>query len=85
MQGGQAIRGPSTVTAGGTMQVEVGSGSSSLEVNFGPGGETHTIPVPADGTVTIPIPPAAGPFVTISVGKGLDRKSIIIEVISSPP
>ena len=84
MQGGQAIRGPSTVTAGGTMQVEVGSGSSSLEVSF-PGGETQTIPVPADGKVTIPVPLGTSPAVTVSVGKGLDRKSVIIEVISSPP
>lgn len=85
MQGGQAIRGPSTASAGGTIEVEVGSSSKSIDVNLGGPNETQTLPVPTNGKVTFPIPPGAGPWLTVSIGVGLDRKYIRIEIISPSP
>lgn len=85
MQGGQAIRGPATATPGGTISVEVGSNGPSIEINLGGPNDTQTVPVPPDGKVTFPVPPGAGPWLTISVGKGLDRKFIRIEIIAPTP
>ena len=84
MQNGQSIRGPSTAVAGGTIEIEIGM-AGDVSINLGGPNGSQTIPVPAAGKVTIPVPPGAGPYMTVSVGKGWDRKFLIIEIVSPSP
>lgn len=84
MQSGQSIRGPSSATAGGSVEIELGTGGD-ITVNFGDPNDSEIIPVPAGGKISIPIPPSAGQWMTIAIGEGLDRKFLIIEIISPTP
>ena len=79
-QGGGILRGPSTATAGTSVVVEVASNATSVEVSFGTGQETSTIPIPPGGKVTIPIPSSALGTMTVSIGTGGSRQCINIEV-----
>lgn len=83
-QGGQAIRGPSTAVEGGTIEIEVGSNIKDVEINLGGPNDTYSVHV-SGSKATIPIPPGAGPWITVSVGNGLNRKFIRIEIISTNP
>ena len=79
-QGGKIIRGPSTAMAGTSVVVEVASNAPSVEVSFGTGQETSTIPIPPGGKVTIPIPSSAVGTMTVSIGTGSSRQCLNIEV-----
>ena len=77
------IRGPSTVSQGGTFEVEVGSGDGSVEVSDGGPGSTSSHPVPPGKKVTIPVPPVPGGTVLlVRVGRGLRASVILVEVIA---
>jgi len=84
VQGGQSIQGPSTAAPGGTVTVEVGTNDPSILVDLGGQNGTQTVPVPSDGKVTFPVPPGVA-WITISIGRGLDRKFILIEIITPTP
>ncbi|MEO6596941.1 MAG: hypothetical protein ABIP94_19520 [Planctomycetota bacterium] len=80
-QGG-GIRAPSTVSQGGTIDVEVGTNDASVEVNAG-GPESWSYPVPPGRKVSIPVPTVPGGTVLlIRVGRGLRASVILVEVIS---
>jgi hypothetical protein len=83
-QSGNTIRGPSTVTEGGTLTVEVGAGVTTVYV--GPvGGSAGLVPYPVgpDGRASIPVaavPP--GTILWVATGKkGRHVHVILVEVI----
>ncbi|HEB52967.1 MAG TPA: hypothetical protein ENI87_06920 [bacterium] len=86
MQGSGKIRAPATAQVGGTITVEVGSGITSIEVSLG-GPDVQSFPVPAGGKVTFPVPSGAtgGMVVAVSVGKGLAKKTVLVEIVSTSP
>ncbi|HEX5050331.1 MAG TPA: hypothetical protein VFZ65_01035 [Planctomycetota bacterium] len=80
-QGG-GLRGPSTVTQGGTMEIEVGTNDPTVEVSTG-GPETSSHSVPPGRKVTIPVPPVpGGTILFVTVGRGLRIRVILVEVIA---
>lgn len=85
-QQGEGVRSPSTVTAGGTITVDVGPNDDTVEVTNGSTGTTKNNEVAPGKTASIPIPNVpGGTILYISVGKGPRARSIIVEVISSSP
>lgn len=84
-QAGGTIRGPNTGVAGTTIEVEVTANASSIQVDLGGGVDPLTIPVPPGGTVTVPIPPGTQGTVAIFFGKGLSRRGILVEIVSTNP
>jgi hypothetical protein len=85
VQGKQAIRGPTTAAPGSTIEIEIGSGAKSVDIDFGGPDGPETFEVPPGQKLTIPLPPTAGQWVTITVGTGLDLKTHLIEIISTNP
>lgn len=84
-QGNGILKGPSIAVEGSTIEVEVATGHTSIQVAYGGPDNTRTLPVPSNGRVTVPIPAGSGPAIAISVGRGLNRKFLVIEVISQSP
>lgn len=84
LQGGEGIRGPSTAPAGGTVDVEVAGNEPWVWVNFGPGNVTK-LKVPPSKKVTIPVPPNPGEVFAVTVGKGLNKRSILITIVAPSP
>ena len=77
------IRGPSTVTQGGTIEVDVGTNDGSVEVSSGGPGTTTSHPVPPGKKVSIPVPPVpGGTILFVSVGRGLRARILLVEVIA---
>lgn len=78
------LRGPSTVSSGGSIQVEVASGDKSVYVGQGGQGDRTQVPVPPDRKVTIPVPPVPpGTVIVISVGTGLNSQVLLVEVVDT--
>jgi hypothetical protein len=75
MQGDGAITGPTQAVEGTTIEVQV----------LGGPGNTYSIPVPSNGRVQIPVPPGVGSAIAVSVGTGLKRRFLVVEVISPDP
>ena len=79
---GQSLQAPETVLQGGTIDVQVGPNDSAVQVSSGPG-STTTHDVPGTKAVTIPVPPVAGgTMLVVTVGKGLRRRVVLVEVIA---
>lgn len=82
-QGGNGLRVVGPVVQGGTITVEVGSNDDFVEISAGSATETvrHAV---APGKVNhLPVPPVPGGTVLwISVGKGLNRKVVLVEVLA---
>lgn len=75
-----AINGPATAIAGSTIQVTISGNVTQVELNLGGANEQQSIPVTAR-KLTIAIPASAGPWITIAVGTGLERKFLRIEIL----
>ena len=86
MQGSGNIRVPSTAQEGGVIKIEVGSASSSVGVSLG-GPNTTRYDVPPSGVVSVPVPPGAtgGSVVSVSIGKGLNAKVFLVEIVANSP
>ncbi|MFT4839750.1 MAG: hypothetical protein ACI8UD_000205 [Planctomycetota bacterium] len=84
-QGGATIRGPGTGTAGSSIEVEISGNADTLQVAFGGPDGTKTFDVPPGGKVTIPIPPGFDGSFSITMGSGLNRQGITVEVPSPTP
>lgn len=83
---GKGVIGSSTVPQGGTITVEVLTGDAAVSVSTGGIGDTQTFPVSSDRTVTIPVPTLpGGTLVTISVGSGLKKQYLLVEVVAPGP
>lgn len=84
-QGVQGIRAPNVAPAGGSVSVDVGTGHRMVESNTG-SSTTRQHPVGADGRATVPLPPVPpGTVVAITVGRGLQQKVILVEVVAPGP
>jgi hypothetical protein len=82
-QGGGGIRVIGPVVQGGTITVEVGSNHDVVEISAGSSAETIRHDVPPGKTSQLPVPPVpGGTILWISVGKGLDRKVVLVEVLA---
>jgi hypothetical protein len=82
-QGGGALRVTGPAIQGGTIHVEVGSNVDSIEVSAGSASETIRHEVTPGKINEIPVPPVPGGTVLwISVGKGLNRKVVLVEVLA---
>ena len=80
-QGRPGIRGPNTAPSGGSVDIEVSFNDPTVEVSLG-GAETTSYPVGPDKKATIPVPPVPpGTILYVSIGKGLRRKVLLIEVV----
>lgn len=85
-QGGEGIRAPTPVVQGGTIEVDVGPNDSTVEVSAGSSSETTSHPVNPGKKAEIPVPSVpGGTILWISVGKGLRRRTILVEVIAPTP
>ncbi|MFN3242119.1 MAG: hypothetical protein ACE37K_11450 [Planctomycetota bacterium] len=87
MQGSGHIKVSATAVPGGTIQVQVGSGVSTVEVSLGGAGDTKSFNVPDSGSLSVPVPAGAtgGMVVAVSIGKGLAKKIILVEILSTSP
>lgn len=84
--GGNGLRGPNSVLAGGTIKIDVGTNDATVEVSISGGGATTSYIVPPGKELTIQVPNLPqGTFIFISIGKGSDTKFIAVEVVSTPP
>ncbi len=82
MQGPRGIRGPSVAPVGGTIEIEVGPNTGPVDVNVPGGGVTRHPVDPGSKKAVIPVPPVpAGTMLAISVGRGLRRRVILVEVV----
>lgn len=80
-QGQPGIRGPATATPGGTIEVQVAGSDGHVDVSTG-GPDVTRYKTDANGKVTVPVPPVpAGTVLYISVGRGLRRAAILVEVV----
>ncbi len=79
--GSGSFRAPTTAIAGGTVQVEVASTASTIFVDNG-SGDITCIEVPANKTVTIPVPETPGAVITVTVGRGRMRDTLQITITS---
>jgi hypothetical protein len=85
-QGGQGLVTSATATAGSSIPVEVGPNDASITVtNSSTGGENKISTTPGkDTTVPIPnVPP--GTLIYITIGRGANRRTILVEVVSTGP
>lgn len=73
------LRAPATATAGGTVDVEVASAAHDILVMHG--GDLSWLSVPANKTVTIPVPATPGEVLTVSVGQGASKHTIQITIV----
>lgn len=86
MTQGPSLRGPATVTQGGVIDIEVSSGSETVEVSVAFGDPPTSYKVGPDGSVSIPAPQApGGTIIIVSVGKGLTARRITIEIVAPSP
>ena len=86
MMQGNGISGSSTVPQGGTIVVHVTTGDATVSVSTGGIGDAKSFPVAADGTATIPVPTLpGGTLVCVSVGAGLKKKYLLVEVVAPAP
>lgn len=82
--------GPLRVTGdakpGGTITVEVANSATSVELNVLGSSATTSHPVGVDGTVDIRLPNAPpGTVLVLSVGHGVRRHLITIQIEEQPP
>jgi len=84
VQGGEELKGPSTAPAGGTIEIQVGPNETTVWVSSGVGDLTGYT-VPPSKKVTIPVPPTPGEPLLVTVGRGLDKRSIIITIVAPSP
>jgi hypothetical protein len=82
LQNGEGIRGPAVAQSGGTIEVEVGPNDTTVEVSTGNAAETTSHDVTPGKTASIPVPTLpGGGVIWITVGKGVRRRTIIVEVV----
>jgi hypothetical protein len=78
----QGLRCSGTATSGGSITVEVATNDSSIDVIDGGSGATTTHPVGPGKVTVVPIPVVpAGTILIISVGRGLNAKLVLVEVV----
>lgn len=82
-QDGEGIRTTATAVAGGQITVNVGPNDTTVEISIAGSDKVDSLPVPPnkDAVVTVPLVPP-GSFVLITVGKGLRKRVILVEVIA---
>ncbi|MBM3973171.1 MAG: hypothetical protein FJ301_03620 [Planctomycetes bacterium] len=82
-QGGSGLRVIGPVVQGGTITVEVGSNDTTVYVSAGSAGETVSHAVVPGKTNQLPVPPVPGGTVLwLWVGKGLNRRVVLVEVLA---
>jgi len=83
---GEGIRAPTPVVQGGSIDVDVGPNDSSVEVSAGSSGNTTSHDVSPGKQAHIPVPSVpGGTILTITVGRGLRARIILVEVIAPTP
>ncbi len=87
MQGaGEGLRSPATVLQGGSVNVDVGPNDASVEINVAGSGKSTSVKVEPGKTASIPVPPVpGGTALWITVGQGLRKRVILVEVIAPGP
>ncbi len=82
-QGGPGLRVIGPVVQGGTITLEVGSNDTTVFVSAGSAAETVSHPVVPGKVNQLPVPPVPGGTVLwIWVGKGLNRRVVLVEVLA---
>ena len=82
-QGGGGLRVMGPALQGGTIRVEVGSNVDSVEISAGSSAETIRHEVAPGKVNERPVPPVpGGTILWISIGKGLNRKVVLVEVLA---
>lgn len=80
--GGGGIRGPSVATAGGTIEVEVGTNDPSVEVVVPGAGVAGSHPVMPGKKAVVPVPHVpVGTVLLVTVGRGLQKRVLLVEVV----
>lgn len=83
IQGGEGIRAVTQVPQGGTIQVDIGANDSTVEISGGNLQGTTVHQVDPGKTASVPVPPVpGGTILSISVGKGLRARIILVEVVA---
>jgi hypothetical protein len=84
-QGGEGVR-TTTATPGGTITVNVGTNESTVKVVDNSSGDSTTVPVTPGKDTSVPIPNVpGGSYVTIEIGRGINKRVIRVEVIAPSP
>lgn len=74
------------VAQGGTITVHIGPNDSTVNISVAGSPNTSTTVVEPNKDATLPIPQVPGGTVLlVTVGRGLRRRSILVEVIAPPP
>ncbi|MFN6145765.1 MAG: hypothetical protein ACK5AL_05365 [Planctomycetota bacterium] len=82
-QGGGSLRVQGPAIQGGTIRVEVGSNVDCVEISAGSASETIRHEVEPGKVSELPVPPVPGGTVLwISVGRGLNRRVVLVEVLA---
>jgi len=83
MQNGEGII---AVAQGGTVTVRVGPNDSMVNIGVAGSDKTSTTKVEPNKDATLPIPDVpGGTILYVTVGQGLRRRVIFVEVIAPPP
>lgn len=68
------------------MTIEVGPNDTTVEISVGNSDQTVSVPVPPGKEAVVPVPNVPpGSVLWVSVGKGLRRRTILVEVIALAP
>ena len=85
-QGGSGIRGPQTAAPGSTITIGVGPNDPSIEVVDTATGQSTAFPVTPGKDTQVPVPNVpSGTILHIRVGKGLRRRILVVEVVTTGP
>lgn len=86
-QGPGGIRVTSTsAVLGGAIEVDVATCDTTVSVSGGGAAPLVVVSVPPGKHLSIPVPQVpVGTFLSIAVGRGLNRHVVLIEVVATPP
>ena len=85
-QNGEGIRADGPVSPGGTIEVDVGPNDSTVQVSDGTAQGTKSFRVTPGKRSSIPVPLVPpGSQLSVTVGKGLRRRTVLVEVIAPSP
>jgi len=86
MQNGEGIRTDGIAVQGGSIDVQVGPNDSTVEVSVSGSSESSSHNVGPGKAATVPVPSVpSGTLLYISIGKGLRRRLVVIEVVALAP
>ena len=85
MQGGNRIQGPSTASAGGTIEITLTRGDREVWVDNGAPNSVTRYQAGPNRKVTVSVPNTPGEYLFVTVRHGSDVTTITIPIIAPSP